>query len=505
MLEVGTTDGPRTKIAADAQTALDQLFASMDENYQPVSLAPAPLELGRDNVDMRIDLAKNLWRFRAGYEGRYNVGAGAGGAGAIDPYVEVKSEHINADVTFHDAHWSKYWALQAQLSLLHTKQEFESLAHIFPEGADFTLLGGSAFPEGVLGAPGIRERHYRAKVSGFYKGFRDHYVHLGLGWTHSDLYEVSDGRNFLINDFGLPVSHPQGTVNTGGTAEAFMPEKRRDAFYLFVQDEWALAPNWDLTTGVRYDRYSDFGSTINPRLAVVWKNSAHLTSKLLYGRAFRAPAFAELYSQNNPVALGNKKLDPETIDTVELAWNYRPNSQWQGRLSLFTYEIEDGVQLVRDPEPLTSSTNQNVGLQRGKGFEIEALWQVNTRLSVSGNYAYQRAINERDDGDAGNYPRQQLYLRGDWRFSKNWQGSLQGNWVADRKRIVGDNRPDIDDYQIFDLTVRRIAKTSPWGMTFSIRNLFDKEAYEPSSTLSRIPSDLPLPGRSGYVEFEYHF
>ena len=91
--------------------------------------------------------------------------------------------------------------------------------------------------------------------------------------------------------------------------------------HLSLQDEWQLAPDWELTAGVRYDHYSDFGATLNPRAALVWQTSPRLTSKILYGRAFRAPAFDTLYAQNNPVGLGNDSLDPETIDTIELAKN----------------------------------------------------------------------------------------------------------------------------------------------------------------------------------------
>ncbi len=69
----------------------------------------------------------------------------------------------------------------------------------------------------------------------------------------------------------------------------FIAEENRTDLYGFVQDEWRFAPDWTLTAGVRVDRYSDFGTTVNPRLALVGNLSPSLTAKLLYGRAFRAP------------------------------------------------------------------------------------------------------------------------------------------------------------------------------------------------------------------------
>ena len=93
------------------------------------------------------------------------------------------------------------------------------------------------------------------------------------------------------------------------TSSTFLPTKdRKDAFF-FVQDQWQFAKDWALTGGVRYDRYSDFGETVNPRAALVWEPRYDLTTKLMYGSAFRAPSFGEQYNLNNPAALGNPNLN----------------------------------------------------------------------------------------------------------------------------------------------------------------------------------------------------
>ncbi len=115
-----------------------------------------------------------------------------------------------------------------------------------------------------------------------------------------------------------------------------------------LQDEWQLADDWQLTAGVRYDEYSDFGGTINPRAALVWDINQQLTSKLLYGRAFRAPTFSEQGNQNNPVLLGNRNLRPETINTYEWAFDYRPVSSLRTAVNLYYYQIESLISVVPD-------------------------------------------------------------------------------------------------------------------------------------------------------------
>jgi iron complex outermembrane receptor protein len=78
-----------------------------------------------------------------------------------------------------------------------------------------------------------------------------------------------------------------------------------------------------------------FPRSINPRLALVWEPRFNLTSKLLYGSAFRPPALHELYNKNNPSNTGNPDLDPETIDTYELVFDYRPTSRLRSIVNIF--------------------------------------------------------------------------------------------------------------------------------------------------------------------------
>lgn len=87
-----------------------------------------------------------------------------------------------------------------------------------------------------------------------------------------------------------------------------------------------MAPDWTLTAGVRHDRYSDFGDTTNPRLALVWEAAYNVTAKLMHGRAFRAPSFSEQYTIN-PVSTGNPDLKSERVGTTEFALAWAPRTE----------------------------------------------------------------------------------------------------------------------------------------------------------------------------------
>ena len=94
-------------------------------------------------------------------------------------------------------------------------------------------------------------------------------------------------------------------------------------------------------------------------------------------------------------------------------------------------------------------------------------------------------------------------MRLDW----NWP---QITWIGTRQREPQDSRPDLKGYTLIDLTLRRQAKKTGWEFAASIRNLLDEDAREPSegpgaASPVLIPDDLPLAGRSLYLEARFRF
>lgn len=59
-------------------------------------------------------------------------------------------------------------------------------------------------------------------------------------------------------------------VGDGDNTDRFVLDKSRRILGLYLQDQFEIRENLRLTTGVRYDDYSDFGDTINPRLALLY-------------------------------------------------------------------------------------------------------------------------------------------------------------------------------------------------------------------------------------------
>jgi outer membrane receptor for ferrienterochelin and colicins len=505
-LRAGHTDGQRQTISADAQSSIDALTGTH------ASLAPGPVNLGYDAVDGRIDLSRDKWRLRAGYQQRSNGGTGAGVASALDPVGTNYGARANADLTYQDTNFAPNLDLTAQASYFYITEQSDLT--LFPPWTDFSALPVlpttpplGPFLNGVIGNPDKWERHLRANLAAVYSGLQSHKLSFGAGTQNDDLYKTQESRNYELvpTPVGyVPAPLPGGLTEMNST-DIFMTPHDRRVNYVYAQDEWAFTRDWYLTAGIRHDQYSDFGGTTNPRLALVWDTAYNLTSKLLYGRAFLPPSFAELYNINNPVALGNPNLRPETNQSIELAFAWQATSTLQANLNLFHYHMNDILRFVPDPTTRIS-TAQNDGSQHGQGFETELVWDASKDLRVSGNFAQQQSIDDATNQDAGMAPRHHLYARADWRFVPVWTLGTQLNYIGDRKREPGDTRLPIADYQTVDLILRSKNQKGDWGVTFKVFNLFGADAREPSpygTPFVAIPNDLPVDPRAWRIELRH--
>lgn len=491
-LGAGKTDGQKGVFQQDAQTAWDNIYTTT------ASLAPGPVNAQNKSLDARMDLSYQAWRLRSGYQHR-ELGSGAGLAGALDPNARVAESRLYLDASYEQTNWLPGWDVSAVAGYYDIKSNPANPAFtLFPAGAF-----GGAYPNGMIGNPGHAEQHTLANVSAVYNGFEQHSLRMGAGYRLEDLYQTQEFKNFDANFVPLGA-----VVNASGNpALVFLLPHKRNIGFVFIQDEYNFAQDWMLTAGVRHDRYSDFGGTTNPRIALVWDASYNMVFKAMHGTAFRAPSFTELYAINNPVTIGNASLQPETITTDELGFSWQPVDKLKTSLNYFQYRMRNIIL------PVTGTTYQNSGGQTGRGFEFEATFEADRNLRLTGNLSVQHSKDGATGQDVGMAPHQRLFARADWRFIPLWQLGITVNNVRGRMREPGDTRPLIPDYTTVDLTLRREKVAHSWELSIMARNLFNADAREPTfrsvgTTLPGVPvtlSDLPLPGRAFYLQLQHGF
>ncbi len=502
-------------IKADSQTTFDNIFGTH------ASHAPGPMNTRYETYNGFLNLQRKHWDigFWAFSE---LTGARAGVAAALDPNGSANGEQYVGDVKFSTEDWLEN--LEIFVNASYREAKLQAPFQVFPNGTLLPIgrdgnIGTDSiitsarvlFPDGVNVDLGRVERIPSIDLSGLYKGFANHLLRVGGGFRYEEI-TTSEGKNFGPGVIDGTKLLPPPAINvrdgalttTTDTPYVYLADTSRSILSAFVQDEWQITKDWQLTAGVRYDHYSDFGNTVNPRAALVWNVNEQFTTKLLYGKAFRAPIFAEQGNQNNPTLLGNRDLKPEKINTFEWAVDYRPFSSVRTAANLYYYQIKDLIGVVPDLPPSITRTFRNSGDQNGYGTELEWNWQINDQVSVMGNYAWQFAINQLTHQRVAGVPEHHIYFATQWQFMPGWQVQPQINWIGGRT-TAGDTRP-LDDYETIDITLRGKKLFGHLDVAASLRNMLDTTYREPAAVpASQLPQNLPMPGRSFYLEASVHF
>ena len=472
-----------------------------------------PFSLMTTNTDFRGEVSYTDWIFRLGYQLRNDNGNGAGIVEVPDLASRQKSQRLNFDLNY-TKNISDSLELNAQLAYFQTSQTVKNQYVLFPAGVTLpnNLVtgdmsgGGVHFPNGFIGNPEVWERHKRLNITATYTGISSHAVRVGVGYHNGDLYRVRESKNFEIQQDGTLLAYPE-VIDVSDTELVFLKETDRDNYYIYLQDVWSFANDWELTAGIRYDDYSDFGSTTNPRLALVWATSLNLTTKLLYGKAFRAPSFVDRGNINNPSTIGNPNIQPETIETSELVFDYHSLNGFGMVTNFYHYSWQDIIQFA-PTAGVTGLVAQNLGEQSAYGTEFEFNWAPSHDLKVSVNYAWSKAENKTNNTDVALVPEQQWFAQVDWQMLDALNVNFKSHLVQNRLRESGDNREQIDDYWLSDLTLRWMPKSSNFEARLIVKNVFDADVREPSlinGASASLINDLPQLGRSFLGEVRYQF
>ncbi|OQX09749.1 MAG: hypothetical protein BWK80_46520, partial [Desulfobacteraceae bacterium IS3] len=239
---------------------------------------------------------------------------------------------------------------------------------LFPEGYP-------GFPDGMFGCPSFKNRTVGTEIQSDMDIFKGNHLIAGFNYEYIEQYDVRRDTNF--NPW---TGDPLGSVQDISSWGNFNKDVTRKIWAVYLQDEWEIRENLNLTAGVRHDHYDDFGGTTNPRLGLVWSLLKDADIKLLYGQAFRSPSFQELYNDSNPSVLGNPNLEPEKIKTYETSLEYRFKGSHGINVTYFHNDIENLI--IRDTASpahyLNMSGAEIQGIEAGisGAYSADAYWKL---------------------------------------------------------------------------------------------------------------------------------
>jgi iron complex outermembrane receptor protein len=305
------------------------------------------------------------------------------------------------------------------------------------------------------------------------------YSFRGNWWTGEvkvsrDLFERnrltlgSEVRDNLRQDQGDLLNPPN----------VFAPEPNSSLITaLYAQDEFGITSRLTLNAGVRYDHYSTFGGTTNPRAALIYRAAEKTALKLLYGNAFSAPDVYETSPDFGVFYDDNPKLKPERIQSLETRVEQGLGQYFQLSGGVYRNRISDLISLVSIPAD-QNFQYQNAGNARALGMDIEISGRANNGLQGKASFDYVDSYDERVGHSAlDNSPAPMAKLNVSIPLAgQRLFAGVEGQFLGRRLTLLQNS---LSSYQVFNFTLLGHAVGKHLDVAASVFNVLDKKYFDP--------------------------
>jgi iron complex outermembrane receptor protein len=144
--------------------------------------------------------------------------------------------------------------------------------------------------------------------------------------------------------------------------EATQANGERDNTAVYTELAVPVVENFEMQFALRYEDYSDFGTTTDPKVSFLWKAADDVSVRGSWGTAFRAPSLAQL-------GLGRTDESPNLVDTLRCA-------------------AVGNVNKACDPQEYTAifSGNPDLGPEESESYNVGLVYNVTENLDFSLDY-----------------------------------------------------------------------------------------------------------------------
>ncbi len=311
-------------------------------------------------------------------------------------------------------------------------------------------------------------------VSNFTTGIFDHALVTGLEAAQEN---SSPGFGFALGVPTTPLLDPvEQPFTSTSVAWRVLTEADGDSLAAFVLDTVKFGEQWQLVTGVRWDRFaidyrgerfSDNGSFLRNeriertvikksyRAALVYKPVEEGTVYLGWGTSFNPSAEGlSFINSGRALTISDSNLDPETNRSAEFG------VKWQLfntalNLDAAVFHIEKNN--ARVPDPATPGFNILAGAQTVTGFSVNATGSINQYVSVSGGYTWLDSEQEKTTQltvlpgtSLANVPENTFSAWVSYTPIPSLQFGMGGRYVDERLATITQPVKEVPDYFALD-------------------------------------------------------
>lgn len=325
-----------------------------------------------------------------------------------------------------------------------------------------------------------------------------------------------------------PSSTLSVTLGAEGQYHFLMDQSAGDSEGLFLDERHELLvgagygmvdlffPKVRLSAGARFDAYSTFGSSLNPRLAAVTSPYSEGTTKVILGKAFRAPSIYELYyADGGFTQVASPNLRPEEAWSVEVEHLHQFTKTVSASFGIFANRITDlvtsvgqgsavePIEYVNSDKPLAAvGIETRLRREWGQGWMAEAGYTLQTAAflesdDLSDLFAWNRSDVHRN---VANVPAHLLSAKGavpilGSALTLGSRFTAESPRETTRELTVEGNQSSTDPFFIWDVVLSGREGDSGLSYSFGVYNAADNR-YELPLSAEFPQATFPQPGRT---------
>lgn len=397
--------------------------------------------------------------------------------------------------------------------------------------------------KGVPGVPQSDLQPYSASTPGDWQ--RDNNGYMAFGWQRSlapftsvkaDLFmnnmqqnwhgydfsrSVFEDAEYLAAESGLDMQYEHVAYDSmkfcGGIkyksaygSNKYVGDKSVQNVSLYVNEEIGLNTPVNMNIGIRADKHSASGNSINPRVGVLYFINNYLGIKSSLSSGLRTPTLNDLYWYD-PVwqMYGNPNLRPERTASFDLGMIYKLGHSSEIQLTGFVLEATDLI--AWDWDISTNITRaKNINASNSQGFEVEFHNRMNLNTFTFINMTLQKVEDIKDINPQ--YIGKRIPYSPDFKYSAgfSWQNDngLQFGVVlrgVGPRYADGANTIKLKSFNVINAQISQ--KIDAARLVLAIDNLTNEQYYESVGyhPVSYQVLGYPMPGRALSLSYQAAF